>query len=176
MDIGSLFLILALLILVVLFVSRPFFEQKTNPVNKQDHELSTLLAEKDATLTALRELEFDYVLGKIPEETYPAQRALLVRRGVDVLQRLDNFQGQTYSEETETRLEAAVAARRNAQPAAASPSGNGSGNHAPDDQLEALIAARRRNRSEKAVGFCPQCGGPLQQSDRFCPKCGVAVK
>jgi predicted amidophosphoribosyltransferase len=36
-----------------------------------------------------------------------------------------------------------------------------------------LLADRRRVRQEKAVGFCPQCGGPVQKSDRFCPKCGA---
>jgi hypothetical protein len=41
-----------------------------------------------------------------------------------------------------------------------------------DDDLETLIANRRRVRKEKSAGFCPQCGGPLQKSDRFCPKCG----
>lgn len=176
MDIGSFFLILALLILVGLFVSRPFFEKKATAVTRQEHDLSALLAEKDRTLTALQELEFDFVLGKIPEEDYPAQRALLVQRGADVLRRLDGLHGQVNLEKAEDRLEAVVAARRVAQPTGAVASvGNGSGNH-PDDQVEALIAVRRRNRQEKAGGFCHQCGGSLQQSDRFCPKCGAEIK
>ena len=45
----------------------------------------------------------------------------------------------------------------------------------PDDELEALLANRRRERQEKSAGFCPQCGGALQQSDRFCPKCGASL-
>jgi NADH pyrophosphatase NudC (nudix superfamily) len=43
------------------------------------------------------------------------------------------------------------------------------------DDLEALIAARRRARQEKASGFCPNCGKPVQESDRFCPKCGARL-
>jgi predicted amidophosphoribosyltransferase len=50
--------------------------------------------------------------------------------------------------------------------------GNGAGSGAPDDELETLLANRRRVRSEKSGGFCPQCGGAVQKSDRFCPKCG----
>jgi predicted amidophosphoribosyltransferase len=44
-----------------------------------------------------------------------------------------------------------------------------------DDDLETLLANRRRARSEKSAGFCSQCGGPFQKSDRFCPKCGAKV-
>lgn len=174
MDIGSLFLILALLVLVGLFVSRPFFEKKASTVTKDEHDLSALLAEKDRTLTALQELEFDSTLGKIPEEDYPAQRELLVQRGAEVLRRIDALQGQVLSENAEKRLEAAIAARRISGTAAQAGGGNGGGNH-PDDPVEALIAARRRNRQGKAAGFCHKCGRPLQQSDRFCPKCGTAV-
>ena len=78
MDIGSIFLILALLILVALFVSRPFISRSQETVSltldPQDHERSSLLAERDRLLNALQELDFDATLGKIPEEDYPAQR------------------------------------------------------------------------------------------------------
>jgi predicted amidophosphoribosyltransferase len=56
------------------------------------------------------------------------------------------------------------------------PAPNGSGRglpHSPDDALEAIIASRRRERSEKAGGFCPKCGRPVQKSDYFCPRCGA---
>ncbi|MBK5108490.1 MAG: zinc ribbon domain-containing protein, partial [Anaerolineales bacterium] len=41
-----------------------------------------------------------------------------------------------------------------------------------DDEVELQLAARRRSREGKSAGFCPQCGRPIQESDRFCPKCG----
>lgn len=177
MDIGSFFLIIALFILVGLYISRPFFDRrKAREIIQQDHELSALLAEKERTLTALQELEFDFVLGKIPEEIYPTQRASLVQRGVELLQQIDVIAGKGggKAENVVDQLEAAVAARRAAQGVAVLAGSNG-GNHA-DDPLEAMIAARRRTRQEKAAGFCHHCGSPLQQSDRFCPKCGTVVK
>jgi NADH pyrophosphatase NudC (nudix superfamily) len=172
MDIGSLFLICALLILTGLFVSQPFFEKKTTFVTRDEHDLSSLLAEKERTLTALQELDFDAALGKVPEEEYPEQRALLLRRGVEILQHLDALQGEVAFESAENRLEAAVERRRTSEVAVSPVAIDGA--H-PDDPLEALIAARRRTRQGKAAGFCPKCGRPLQQSDRFCPKCGTAV-
>jgi hypothetical protein len=175
MDIGSLFLILALLVLVGFFVSRPFFESKATVVTKEEHNLSALLAEKERTLTALQELESDFALGKIPEEEYPAQRKLLLQHGAEVLERLDALQAQNPGTGAEDHLEAGVAARRISGTEAAVGGGNGNGIH-PDDPVEVLIATRRRNRQGKAAGFCHKCGRPLQQSDRFCPKCGTAIE
>jgi hypothetical protein len=179
MDIGSFFLIIALLILVGLYISRPFFEgRKAKVLTRQEHDLSALLAEKERTLTALQELEFDALLGKIPEEIYPTQRVVLVQRGAELLQQIDQLDGQAgdggAALSARDRLEAIVVDRRSAQ-ASVVPVGSNGGNHA-DDPVEALIAARRRTRQEKAAGFCHQCGSPLQQSDRFCPKCGTLVK
>lgn len=180
MDIGSLFVILALFVLVGLFVSRPFFEKKavTDSLTEtqEDHEISYLLAERDRILNALQELDFDNELHKIPEEDYAYQRALLLQRGAEVLRNLDALQPQAVPSSAEERLETAIAARRLAV-GAASTAPNGRKQAvavaSPDDALEAMLADRRRVRQEKATGFCPQCGSPVQKSDRFCPKCGA---
>lgn len=188
MDIGSIFLILALLVLVALFISRPFFERKPAIVggydpeqNEQEHELSALLAERDRLLNALQELDFDHALGKIPDEDYPSQRALLLQRGAEVLRQLDTYQNETPSDDVEARIEAVIAARRadasqkTSSQAVRERVGVAAQVAAPDDAIETLLFNRRRVRQEKAAGFCPQCGGPLQKSDRFCPKCGATV-
>jgi hypothetical protein len=175
MDIGSIFLILALLLLVGLFVSRPFFERSKDlpglVSNIETDGRSVLLAERDRVLTALQELDFDHALGKIPKEDYPIQREILRQRGVEILRELDAI--QEAGEEAgspEDRIEQEIAARR-----AGSVRGVSASVASPDDELEVMLANRRRERQEKAVGFCPQCGGPLQKSDRFCPKCGAEM-
>jgi len=187
MDIGSIFLILALLLLVGVFITRPFFERKVVPgadpqADERDHELSSLLAERDRLLNALQELDFDQALGKIPEEDYPGQRTLLLQQAAEVLRKLDALQASSAADEMEARLEAAIAARRvTVQPSLAPAQAElvGVGRvfpvAAPDDDLEILLARRRRERLGKSAGFCPNCGGPVQQTDRFCPKCGATV-
>jgi rubrerythrin len=181
MDIGSIFLILGLLVLVGLYISRPLLENKSVAVSQEDHDISALLAERDRLLGALQELDFDYALGKIPEGDYPAQRAALVQRGADVLRKLDEMQPGVAPGDVDERIEMQIAARRaDAARVPVEVGGNGSATtlkpaaHAvkQDDELEALIADRRRVRKEKSAGFCPQCGDPVQKSDRFCPKCG----
>jgi rubrerythrin len=181
MDLGSLFLILALLVLVGLFISRPLFETQESTldtsVDAYDHERSALMAERDRILNALQELDFDHALAKIPDEDYPGQRSQLLQRGADTLRKLDLMQGDSGGEQddNETRIEAAVAARRAERATIASVRGVSAVVAAPDDELEVMLANRRRARQDKAAGFCPQCGGPVQKSDQFCPRCGAKV-
>jgi hypothetical protein len=181
MDIGSIFLIFALLILVAWYVSRPLLErrpvaQKAIATSQAEHDLSTLLAERDRVVRLLQELDFDFTLGKIPEQDYPNQRNLLLQRGADVLSQLDALQPSVQTELAADRLEKAIAARRaqQARPTT-TPRKNSNGASVPDDELERLIASRRREHPEKAAGFCPKCGKPIQKSDQFCPKCGARV-
>jgi len=203
MDIGALFLLLALLILVALFVSRPFLEQQPAAALQEEHAASSLLAERDRILTALQELDFDHVLGKIPAEDYPVQRSSLLQRGAAILRQLDALTTSTAlsassslfakhpseasasgrGESAEDRLEAAVVARR-----ADAAIELGSAKEAADEDVEALIAKRRASLKDKAAGafvvsgafvvagFCPKCGRPLLSSDSFCPQCGYALK
>ena len=188
MDVGSIFLLLALLILVVFFVAQPFFNRRSvapRPVNGSQQQIALLKMERARVIQALQELDFDNSLGKIPEEDYPVQRNALMQEGAEVLQKLDALLPQSSARAGEDRLEAALAARREvlSQAAAGTPA------HGPNENLEALnrnenlealIAARRRARNgsaprEKSIGFCPQCGKSIQKSDRFCPKCGTEL-
>ena len=116
MDIGSILLLLALLVLIGLFIARPLIDRETVVVSpqedQQEHEISTLLAERDRILTALNELDFDHALGKIPEQQYPAQRAILLQQGADVLRKLDEYDQGAPANDIEARIEEAIAERR----------------------------------------------------------------
>lgn len=174
MDIGALLLLLALLILIFLYLAAPMQGlrgQRSQIISLEEHELSSLLAERDRLLNALQELDFDHVLGKIPAEDYPTQRAELLKHGADVLRQIDAHRGLKNQPEAEDRVEAAIAARR--ADAAVQAAGAETLN---DDDLESLIAARRADRKEKSGGFCPHCGKPVLRSDRFCPNCGKSIK
>ena len=168
MDIGSILLILAVLVPVVLYIARPLMQRSATEVTTEEHQYSALLAERDRILNAIQELDFDHTLGKIPDEVYPVQRASLMRAGADVLRQVDEYEGGPAESDGEDRIEAAIAARK----ATVLPVD-------PDDELEALIANRRRSQKEnelsKTGGFCPQCGNCVQEGDQFCPKCGNSL-
>jgi hypothetical protein len=175
MDLGAVFLLLAVLLLVALYVAQPLFRRAAR-LTEGEHRLSALLAEKDRLLNALQELDFDFSLGKVNAGEYPGQRTALLQAGADILRQIDQLapaQTTNTPVEPEERLEAAIAARRLVTaPDAARLS-------VSDEDLEERIAKRRSVRMasrDKVAGFCPRCGKPVLQSDAFCPACGAALK
>lgn len=168
MELTAIFLSLAVLILVGIYLYTPFIERRARRITEEEHELSALMAERDRVINSLQELDFDHHLGKIPEEDYPTQRANLLQKGADILRKIDLLAPQAFSaQDTEARLEKAIAARRaNTSLARVEVS---------DDDLESMISARRKSRSSKSAGFCPRCGKPVMVTDRFCPACGKSL-
>ena len=89
MQIVSIIFTLGILVFVGLYLYAPFLERRARRVTAEEHELSALLAERERALNSLQELDFDYKLGKVPEEDYPTQRARLLQKGAAILKRLD---------------------------------------------------------------------------------------
>jgi len=177
MDIGSIFLILALFIPVVIYIGRPLMERSYTSSNHPEHDISNLLAERDQVVATIQELDDDYNLGKIPSDNYPTQRLALLQNGAEILRKIDDHQLASTSMTAEDRLEAAIVARRQTLDTNHShvrKNGNAVP-PVPDDELEQRIASRRRSMQGKAGGFCPKCGRPVQESDRFCPRCGATL-
>jgi rubrerythrin len=166
MDIGSIFLILAILVLVAVYIAQPLMQRNATPISDEEHEYSALLADRDRILKTLQELDFDHSLGKIPEDIYPSQRTALLQHGAAILQKIDAYQGQPALDDVTARLEAAMETHSE---------DDADSTGIEDDPLEAMIANRLRTREGKSSGFCPQCGHAVQQTDRFCPKCGHSL-
>lgn len=154
MDIGSLLIVLSLALLTTAFLLRPLLypsvhlEFHKDRAGGDEQRRQALLVEQERLLSAIQELDFDQALGKVPAQEYTAQRDALCLRAADVLRMLDSLP------DSEGLGSSSVEADIN------------------DDELENLIAARRRARAEKATGFCPRCGTPVQKSDRYCARCG----
>ncbi len=177
MDLGVILLLIALLLGVGLYLAAPLLNNRVRRVPEETQEVSSLMAERDRVISALQELDFDFKLGKIPEEDYPTQRAELLQKGADVLRKLDELSPSTKGggsrsrgegRSVESRLEKAAAARRADSAAKDEPLN--------DDEIESMLAARRKARKSRAAGFCPRCGKPVLATDQFCPNCGKALK
>ena len=167
MELGSIFLLLAVFVLVSIYLYAPFMA-RSRRATEESNEVSALLAERDRVINALQELDFDQNLGKIPENEYAPERALLLQKGADILRKLDELANESSSaRDAESRIEKAVSARRADAPAHAA--------ELTDDDLESMLAARRNQRKEKSAGFCPKCGKPVLVTDRFCPSCGKSL-
>lgn len=169
MEISSILLVLAVLILVSMYLYAPLLDRARRARAGESHEVSALKAERDRVINSLQELDFDHNLGKIPAEDYPGQRAALLQKGADILRKLDELTPAAASAyNVEARIEkAAAAGRADSAARAAQPE---------DEDIESMIAARRREHKSKSAGFCPKCGKPVLVSDKFCPSCGKALK
>ena len=148
MDLGSLLLGLALLLLVAFIVARPLIEgrrlDEAGPTPADD-----LLAEREGILAALRDLDFDHAMGKIADEDYAPQRAQFVARGVEALKQLEKLG-------VEDAIEQAIAARRKARPA---------------QEAEAFDFTSVAH----AEAACPNCGRLIHPEDKFCARCGAKL-
>lgn len=165
MQLVSIFLALGIAVFVALYLYAPFLERRARRVSAEEHELSTLLAERERAVNALQELDFDHKLGKVPEEDYPTQRLNLLQKGAEILKRIDELAPPNPRSSEDVDIERAIASRRT-QAAASS---------LTDDELESLILKRRKGRITKTAGFCPNCGKAVMVSDKFCPSCGKVL-
>ena len=165
MQLVSIFLALGIAVFVALYLYAPFLERRARRVSAEEHELSTLLAERERAVNALQELDFDHKLGKVPEEDYPTQRLNLLQKGAEILKRIDELTLPRPLSSEDVHIEQAIASRHT-QAAASS---------LTDDELESLILKRRKGRITKTAGFCPNCGKAVMVSDKFCPSCGKVL-
>jgi len=152
MSIGSILLGFGLLVLVALFLARPFLVPQLKQRNMTRRQ--ALLAQKEAVLDQIRSVDFDHDTEKLPEEVYQAQRAQLTSEAAVLLKRLDEM-GAT-------------------QPAS---SGEKPAWSAVDGEIEAAIARMRQTISAGIqpagiAGFCTHCGTPFDPGDKFCARCG----
>ncbi len=158
MDLGALLLLIALLLGVGLYLAAPLMRNHARGATSETREVSSLLAEHERLISTLQELDFDFRLGKIPEEDYPDQRAELLQKGANILRRLDVLAPGS---------KAAASRRSDAA---------GQAGRLTDEKIESMLAARRKGRKTKSAGFCPRCGKPSLVSDQFCSNCGRALR
>jgi hypothetical protein len=168
MTIGSILLGLALFVLAGLFIARPLFNSDRRS-NRKPTTRQSLQLQKEAVLTEIANLDFDYETGNLPEEEYQQQRQNLMADATAILKQLDVLdEGAPVSEPVlapqstgpepvvDDEIEAAIARRRTKPVQAA---------QAPADGSEAKTA-----NGQSAI--CPQCGQATDPDDKFCANCG----
>ena len=146
MATGSIFLGLALLVLVFLYLARPLLLKHSSPNGKYVNERRQLEKDKEAYLDEIRALDFDHETGKVPTEVYQVQRDQLRTEAAAILKALDELPAA--DGDVNAQIEAAVAKRRH----------------------------QRALSANGQVNYCTGCGQPVDKGDRFCASCGQAVE
>lgn len=162
---GSILLGLALILLVALYILRPFLAPSTHttrPLTASQRQ--KLLARKEALLNRIRDLDFDHETGKIPAAEHQQQRLILLNEAAAILRQLDQSAtaGSGTAPSPDDEIEAAIARLRQERTASPLP-----------DRATTTTTARN---GHSQIKFCPQCGKPTDPDDRFCAYCGHALR
>jgi hypothetical protein len=137
-------ILLATLLLILTWVLRPLWQRHAQMPESAPLALA-LLAEREASLASLRDLDFELQAGRIGSERHARLREDLLARGARVLSALDRLSEDRAGETA--RLTAALEA-----------------------EVAALLAAGDHPRT-----ICAGCGRPAAGGDRFCAGCGQAL-
>jgi hypothetical protein len=179
------FLIALLLSLAALaYVVWPLLKPGPAPIMVEDDRLTELLGRKDAVLRAIKDLEFDYQVGKLSEEDYQLYDQRLRRQAVGLLQQIE--QVAPLSANLDTALEAEIMQRRRVQeqpipsikplPVATAVGAPAKAPH-PAAALAVTTSAAGNGGTTagEAVRFCTNCGSKLEGHHKFCANCGSPV-
>lgn len=162
LTLGSILVGAALLVLVLLYLARPFVIAEDEATRLDREEVDSLMLRREALLRQIRELDDDLEAAKVAPELYQRNRPRLVMQAALLTQQLD---AHGYSaapapapEDLDAQIEAAVRQRRAPEQV--------------DADIEAAIRSARARTNGAATGFCPRCGRRVEADERFCPKCG----
>lgn len=158
MNLGAIFVGLALLVLVIPFVISPFrgmrYRKKESVVDPESPRTY-----RERVLLALRELDFDYQTEKIIEEDYTRIRNQLLADAAEAIQ---------LEQQEDARIEEMIRSHRNAilrQP------------KCPDCSRQLIEGDRFcPGCGAHLVALCPSCGYGNQLGDNYCARCGKQLK
>ncbi len=175
--------------IAIALVAYPILRPAESPLlaaeDADQQEWEDLVARRDDTLRAIKDLEFDYRTGKVSAEDFQVFLARLKAEAADILRQMDARQAEKESA-LSAALEAEIAAERKARQTRASPAATRLG--IADDGASARGAvvlekrpeketrqARRKGAMPTGARACPRCGYAAMPEDRFCGNCGAAL-
>lgn len=173
MNTATIIITLSLIVIAVLLIAYPLWKQ-TRPeamfkVTRTGQTLEEYQARYQALLAAIKDLMFDYEMGKVSADDYNAllektkQEAADVRREIDRLSQaadLDNI-----SLELDGEIEALVVQTRQAPPADVEALTT-----EVDAEIE-LLKTVHFSANDNDLN-CPRCGRSTHPDDVFCSGCG----
>ncbi|MEX2466985.1 MAG: zinc ribbon domain-containing protein [Gemmatimonadota bacterium] len=131
---------------VIIFIVQPVVKGLHASLEREDDELTDTEARKRVALLALRDVEYDFLAGKLDEEDYRAMKSELTAEALAAL-------------EADEAARAAV--------------GVTTVESSATDDLESEIARIREHIRSGLV--CSSCGYANDEGSRFCSSCGTAL-
>lgn len=132
-------------------------------VLSEDTQVSELLAQKDATLLAISELESDYSMGNLSKSDYQQLRQKYEEKAVALIKTVDELHAEHgLANPMDDAIEARVLALR--------------ARDTIGTDIEAQLSKPLGSRPERARSngrYCTGCGTALATADNFCSRCGT---
>lgn len=162
---------------LVVYITRPWWTHRWNPQTKPASTPATSLADqREATLAALRDLDFDHEVGKVTEEDYTSLRQTLLVKTAAIMTQIEHEQA-TAQTDLDARIEAEILAARQKL-------NGGRVTRSPDEGNRVCPTCNRlplpgdlycRGCGTHLAPACPECGQTVAPSDRFCVSCGFEL-
>ncbi|MEM7008367.1 MAG: zinc ribbon domain-containing protein [Thermodesulfobacteriota bacterium] len=153
-------------LLAALYIVLPFFLKKKEdgninsiqePLDSISEKLIALHNKKETLYSAIRDIDFDYGLGKLSKDDYEELNNKYQTQAASVLKEIDEIEQETGFGELDKELEQEILAYRDTS----------------DENLEKEISSFR---ASKVVSlYCTQCGSEYSETDLYCSKCGAKL-
>jgi hypothetical protein len=156
----------------ILYVVWPLLQPGSAHQLVDDERLTDLLVRKDTILRSIKELAFDYQMGKMSEEDYQRFDARLRRQAIGLMQQIEKIAPESAG--LDAALEVEIARLR--QQPDAEPVQLKHDEPAPVAALPVLPSpASQTISAQKPKRFCTECGAPIASTYKFCAECGAGV-
>ena len=148
------FIIILLSLGILYYILYPLFNPRYRlsflPMGIENAEVEKLQVSKNEYLMAIKEIEFEYRMGKISPEDYEKLRSEYQKNVIQIYRALDELRGgKTLDQELEERI---LQYRKKRQK-----------------------IADNKYLTEHTI-FCTNCGQKLEMDYKFCTNCGRPVK
>ncbi len=159
----------------IAFVAYPLFRRSDELdvafVGVSDPVLENLVTQRDATYSAIKDLENDHSMGKLSDADYRSLRAKYETKAVAILQELDALGASNgKSAMNDASIEDEVARLRRASGTATMSCPKCKTPCSADDVFCAKCGTSLRGVR------CPSCGKRAALGDKFCSKCGATIE
>ena len=81
-----------ILISVVIFIAWPLIQEGEANLCQEESQLVSAIAEKEAVLMGLKDLEMDFRMGKLSEEDYQNSREELETRALQAIEHVESLE------------------------------------------------------------------------------------
>ena len=163
---------LVIALLAAIFISLPFFIRRGERSgdgyfpDRRAEKLKELNSRKDSLLTAIKDIEFDYGLGKLTRDDFEELNGKYRLEAASLLKEIDSIAGAaTPAELEEDALEEEIRAERKKflMPY-------------DDEEIEReILRAREASWARAAERYCTKCGTAAGEEDLYCSRCGAKL-